>query len=141
MSTEALTAAAFVLLFDQASKHLAVGQVRACTVSPWLPRIRVVRNPAIGLGLGRRRRALVACWAFATAIILLLANVPGPLQGPFAQAAIGTAIGGAAGNVLDVVRRGAVIDFIDLRIWPVFNVADVAIVAGVALTVWSVVGA
>jgi signal peptidase II len=52
-------------------------------------------------------------------------------------------IGGAAGNVLDRAfrgsawMRGAVIDFIDLQWWPVFNVADVAIVSGAILMVLS----
>lgn len=40
---------------------------------------------------------------------------------------------GAAGNLVDRVARGAVIDFIHVRGWPVFNVADVAIAAGMAL--------
>jgi len=41
-------------------------------------------------------------------------------------------LAGAVGNVVDRVARGFVIDFIHLRYWPVFNVADVLIVAGVA---------
>ncbi|MCB9800090.1 MAG: signal peptidase II [Candidatus Omnitrophica bacterium] len=42
-------------------------------------------------------------------------------------------LGGAAGNWLDRIRYGAVIDFLDFRIWPVFNVADSAITVGVGL--------
>jgi signal peptidase II len=45
---------------------------------------------------------------------------------------LGLAFGGAAGNLLDVLRLRAIIDFIDLRWWPVFNLADVAIVVGLA---------
>jgi len=45
-------------------------------------------------------------------------------------------LGGAAGNLIDRVRFGHVIDFIDLRVWPVFNVGDSAITVGVALLVW-----
>jgi signal peptidase II len=52
------------------------------------------------------------------------------LQGPVAVVALGAAIGGATGNLVDVMRRGAVVDFIDVRVWPVFNLADAAIVAG-----------
>ncbi len=44
---------------------------------------------------------------------------------------------GALGNLLDRLRWGAVIDFLDIRIF-VFNVADVAIVLGVALLFWEV---
>jgi len=56
---------------------------------------------------------------------------------PFAMALI---LGGALGNVIDRVRFGAVVDFLDFhaagRHWPAFNLADSAIVLGVALMVW-----
>ena len=42
-------------------------------------------------------------------------------------------LGGALGNLADRVRDGAVIDFIDLPLWPTFNLADVAITLGVLL--------
>lgn len=54
-------------------------------------------------------------------------------------------VGGALGNVVDRVFRGshwlngAVVDFIDLQWWPVFNVADMCIVCGAVLLAWSVV--
>jgi signal peptidase II len=42
-------------------------------------------------------------------------------------------VAGAAGNVIDRILRGFVVDFIHVHLWPVFNVADVAIVAGTIL--------
>jgi signal peptidase II len=48
-------------------------------------------------------------------------------------------LGGAAGNVADRVRRGAIVDFIAIGRWPPFNLADAAIVVGVGLLVWSFV--
>jgi len=51
--------------------------------------------------------------------------------------AIGLIIGGALGNVVDRLRQGAVTDWLDLHVadwhWPIFNLADVAIVCGVGL--------
>jgi signal peptidase II len=55
-----------------------------------------------------------------------------------APAAIGVALGGALGNVVDVWRHGGVVDFIDLGWWPVFNLADAAIVGGVLVAIWYV---
>ena len=55
---------------------------------------------------------------------------------PWAQAGLGAALGGVSGNVCDRLRRGAVIDFVDLRFWPVFNLADAAIVGGAATALW-----
>lgn len=55
-------------------------------------------------------------------------------------AALALVLGGALGNVIDRVRLGAVVDFVDLHVagwhWPAFNVADAAIVLGVILLVW-----
>ena len=51
--------------------------------------------------------------------------------------AVGTIMAGATGNLIDGVSRHAVTDFIDLRVWPVFNVADTAIVAGATIIVWN----
>ncbi|HEX3247131.1 MAG TPA: signal peptidase II, partial [Chloroflexota bacterium] len=45
--------------------------------------------------------------------------------------ALGLQLGGAIGNLIDRVRFGYVVDFMDLSVWPVFNVADSAIVCGV----------
>ena len=51
---------------------------------------------------------------------------------------VGTALflGGTLGNLWDRVQTGLVIDFFDFRIWPVFNVADIAICVGVGLILW-----
>jgi signal peptidase II len=47
----------------------------------------------------------------------------------------GLVLGGAAGNLLDRLSSSGVTDYLDLRVWPIFNLADVAIVCGVALLV------
>jgi len=44
---------------------------------------------------------------------------------------IGLLTGGAIGNLFDRIRYGEVVDFLDFRIWPIFNIADIAIVCGV----------
>ena len=55
---------------------------------------------------------------------------------PWVYGGAGLLLGGALGNALDRTLRGAVTDFFDFRIWPVFNVADIGIVVGVALLLW-----
>ena len=51
--------------------------------------------------------------------------------------ALGLQMGGAIGNLVDRIRYGYVVDFFDLTVWPVFNVADSAICVGVALLAWN----
>ena len=48
----------------------------------------------------------------------------------------GMLLGGAIGNALDRGVHGAVTDFFDFRVWPVFNIADIGIVVGVCLLLW-----
>ncbi|MCE1247993.1 MAG: signal peptidase II [Firmicutes bacterium] len=75
------------------------------------------------------------------AIILCLAGIvfiPKILKMPKSiQVALGLLLGGTIGNLIDRLRfKGAVIDFIDFRVWPTFNVADIAICVGVGMIVF-----
>jgi signal peptidase II len=83
------------------------------------------------------RILLILVWlaAFASAIVLHQAGTR--FQSPAALIGLGAALGGAAGNLLDILRRRSVTDFIDLGWWPVFNLADVVIVAGLAVALLS----
>lgn len=52
---------------------------------------------------------------------------------PLGMAAAVLVLGGAFGNLIDRVWRHYVVDYLDIHVWPVFNIADTCIVAGVAL--------
>ncbi len=58
---------------------------------------------------------------------------------PLTRFTVGLLLGGALGNLVDRLRMGEVVDFIDVGPWPVFNLADSSIVVGMALLVASVV--
>lgn len=68
-----------------------------------------------------------------TIIVLYMRRVPADQQ--LVRVALGLQLGGALGNLIDRLRLGHVVDFIDLKFWPVFNIADSAIVIGVALLI------
>ena len=55
------------------------------------------------------------------------------LPSPLLRFAIGMILGGAVGNLIDRLRAGSVVDFIDVGPWPIFNVADSSIVVGMAI--------
>jgi signal peptidase II len=95
-------------------------------------------NRGISFGLfngGTGLNALVFSLA-ATAIIGMLVFWLSRVTSPFLAVAIGLIIGGAIGNVIDRIRLGAVVDFLDFHLgslhWPAFNIADSAICIGVA---------
>jgi signal peptidase II len=56
----------------------------------------------------------------------------------WALAALGVIIGGAVGNIIDRIKWGYVIDYVDFRFFPIFNLADVCIVVGVLVLVWRI---
>jgi len=142
--TTFVLAAGLVVVIDQATKAIvlrscAEGQV-AHRSAGWPIRIRRVSNPRPGFGLLSPPRLLLAAWCAAAAAVVAL--VLGPAApSAMVQGCLGSALGGAASNTLDMLRRGAVVDFIDLRVWPVFNLADVAIVAGATVSAWALLTA
>lgn len=78
------------------------------------------------------RVAFVVTWLLAVAGATVLHRLGTWFQSPLALAGLGLACGGAASNLVDIIRRRYVVDYIDLGWWPVFNLADAGIVAGLA---------
>src|SRR6185369_8784462 len=77
-------------------------------------------------GFGFGPTTLLAIWIVDVAILLLLVQVGPFFQHVVAQVALGLAIGGGGGNLVDRLWRGSVLDFVDVGFWPVFNLADTA---------------
>ena len=134
--------AAVVVALDQLSKHwiLSVFQLplRGGVAIAGPLHLTMVWNRGVSFGL-LRAEVDVTRWAlaaFSVAVALLLAVWARRAARGLAALALGLIMGGAIGNVIDRVRFGAVVDFIDVsRLWfPwIFNVADAAISCGVAL--------
>jgi signal peptidase II len=89
-----------------------------------------VRNRGIAFGLFSDGGALLVVFAIVALAALVVFFVRHRGR-PLVWLPTGLLIGGAAGNLLDRAREGAVTDFIDLPAWPAFNLADVAITFGV----------
>jgi signal peptidase II len=139
---ELLIPAGFVLAIDQASKKLVLERFgrakRYRSAVGWEPRLRPLPNTTIALGFIRDRRLLLGLWGFAALGTLVLIFYAPAFQTWAARAGSGVALGGATSNLIDWLWRGAVVDFIDLRVWPVFNLADAFILVGVGVVLWSV---
>ena len=137
VATFLLSAVALVAL-DQATKSLVLSRLRdGHPMSVGRVAIRRVINRGGARGGFAGDTALVILWGVE--LCLLLAVVQFWLAGSLAaQVALGVALGGASGNLFDRLWRGGVVDFIDVGFWPVFNIADSAIVAGALLAVLSI---
>ena len=128
----AAAAALGVLALDQATKQIVVHSLSRDEH----------RNVFFGIEITNVRNKGVAFGAFGGGglpVTLLIIGAVGLLIAYFALHAtrpwlwlpVGVIAGGAFGNMIDRIREGAVIDFIDPMIWPAFNVADTGIVLGI----------
>jgi signal peptidase II len=135
----ALAACGVVVAIDQGSKALIDSQLangERVEVLPFLA-LENTRNKGVAFGLGGDVSTLVigAELAFLVALLFFLATSSRTRATIWLPA--GLLVGGALGNLADRVREGAVTDFVDLPAWPIFNLADIAIVAGVFLLLLS----
>ena len=132
-----LASGATLLLLDQWSKRAVqlLTPRRFVTGVPFVY-IRRVANLNRIYRSARARAAFVFVWLLALASAVALHRSGIWFHGRISQIGLGLAFGGAAGNMLDIVRHHSVVDFIDLRWWPVFNIADIGIVGGLFLAFW-----
>jgi signal peptidase II len=128
-----LTIAGITLLLDRLSKawvihHFQLGEShRLASYFYWT----YVRNTGTAFGLFQGNNKALVIMAFLILASLLYGARGLSERGGF-WGALGVALvlGGAVGNVIDRLHYGCVIDFLDFRVWPVFNVADSAITVG-----------
>lgn len=134
-----------VLVLDQAVKWIALHSLSLgvpVAVIDGFFSLTLVMNPGLAFGmLGTVppgwRWVVVLLSVAAVGVLASIATRLLPEGGRIAAVAIGMIFGGAAGNLIDRARFGAVVDFLDFYWrgwhWPAFNVADSAISVGVAL--------
>jgi signal peptidase II len=136
----ALAACGAVVAIDQGSKALATSLVSRGEREEVLPFLAFenTRNKGVAFGLAGDVSAWLVGAMLVGLLVLLVFLAARASNGTALWIAAGLLVGGALGNLADRVRDGAVTDFIDLPVWPTFNLADLAIVAGVVLLVLAV---
>jgi signal peptidase II len=140
-TARAALVAAVVVAADQAVKALVRTTIdRGDEVRLFLG-IKLVnlRNNGIAFGMFSGGGVVLVLFAVA-ALAALLVFFGRHRDRPLVWLPTGLLIGGAAGNLLDRVREGAVTDFIDFPAWPAFNVADMAITFGVLALLYVIEG-
>jgi signal peptidase II len=135
MSIVFFLVAALVVAADQLAKHAVAAHFmpdESRIVVPHALWLTYVQNHRGAFGLFGGHPLVLAAIALGVVILFYVWYRQGGAT-PSVHIAFGMILGGAIGNIIDRVRYGYVIDFIDLRWWPVFNVADSAITIGVCL--------
>ena len=128
-----------VLLLDLITKETVVRFLQPGDSQPVVEgilHITLVLNPGGAFGLGARWAPLfIPVAILALGLVFYYGTRFGP-QYPGLGRGLALIAGGTAGNLLDRLRWGQVVDFIDLGFWPVFNVADMALTGGSVLLLW-----
>ena len=126
-----------IFLLDQLSKFLILKTLSFGDSVPVIPRIfhlTLVRNTGIAFGLLQGWSHLLVWMNLGLlSAFLLLIVLRRFFKKPLLQIGVGMIAGGGLGNLLDRFRFGYIVDFLDFRIWPVFNLADSAICIGTFL--------
>lgn len=131
--------AILTLVVDQISKRVVMASLRlgeswnpVTALERWVSLTHVTNTgAAFGLFPDHGVLFMVIAVVVVAAIVVYYRHLPGEQW--LVQTSLGLQLGGALGNLLDRLRYGHVIDFIDFKVWPVFNLADSAVVVGVAL--------
>jgi signal peptidase II len=135
-----LITAALTLAADQATKAAVRAYLSPARSIPLLPGIfelSYVRNTGAAFGVMQGQRVLFVITTLAVLGGIAFVWFYYRPRGPLVVAALGLVCGGALGNLTDRVTTGRVTDFLYVHFWPVFNLADSAVVVGVCiLVVW-----
>jgi signal peptidase II len=124
-----------VLVLDQLTKRIVSDSIVVGEQVHFLPGIQFVhtRNHGVAFGVAAGHQFLVMILV-GLALLALLVYFTTHTSRPLIWLPTGLLLGGALGNLLDRIRTGSVVDFIQLPLgWPPFNLADASIVLGVFL--------
>ena len=130
--------AAVVLLADQASKlwiqqHFAVCGASSLPLVPGWLAFAYTCNKGAAFGLLANETLLFVLIALVISGVLVAYVRFLPAHRPWLRLSLGLQLGGALGNLLDRLRQGYVVDFIAVKAWPGFNIADACVVVGVLI--------
>ena len=133
-----LSAALIIVLLDQLTKFLTKQNFQLNESIPIINNIfhlTYITNTGSAFGLFKGFNILFILFSIVVIIIIFYYLKMIKNNEKILQYSAGLLLGGTVGNLIDRLSHGAVIDFIDFRIWPVFNVADSAVTIGVILLI------
>lgn len=131
--------AVVIVVLDQVSKYVVQTNMFEGQSIPILENIfhlTYINNPGAAFGMLPNKTSFFIVMSVVVFVGVIWYARTLPKQQRLTRLALGLVLGGAIGNLIDRVRFGAVVDFFDFRVWPVFNIADIAISVAVVLIIW-----
>ncbi|MDD5506542.1 MAG: signal peptidase II [Candidatus Omnitrophica bacterium] len=129
-----------ILLFDQLSKAFISGILQLNQTIPLIKGVfglTLVHNRGAAFGLLRNQVPLFIITSVA-AIVLIYFGLKSNRHNKYYVVSLSLILAGAIGNLIDRLRLGYVVDFLNFYIWPVFNIADSSITIGAVLLGWAI---
>jgi len=128
-----------VILLDRFTKMTVVSHMAEGESIPLINNIfhlTYVLNPGAAFGMLPHNRVFFLGIGIAAVAAIFWLRRDILAEGWQIRSGTALFLGGTIGNLWDRMQTGYVIDFFDFRVWPVFNIADIAICAGVGLILW-----
>lgn len=131
-----------IILIDQLSKFyiqetMTIGMSHPIITDVF--HITYILNPGAAFGILENQRIFFIFIAIVMIFVVAYIYPKIPSNSSLLRLGVALLVGGAIGNVIDRVKFGYVVDFFDFRIWPIFNIADITIVIGVTLIIYSMI--
>jgi signal peptidase II len=138
-----VTVGVAALVADQLTKHVVASRLALDEDTRVLGPLSIhhVQNSGIAFGLFSSATPIVIVLTGLAVAWMLAFFARSGARHPLLPVSLGLVIGGSLSNLIDRVRLGHVTDFLDLRFWPAFNLADSFIVVGVAILLATLVAA
>ena len=134
-----IAVALVIVAVDQFVKHLIITKMYLGQSMPlindWI-HITFIYNNGAAFSLLKDRTGLLLSMATLAVLAIIYFYPKLAVHGKFMQGGLALLMGGTIGNMVDRILTGSVVDFIDFRIWPIFNIADCAICVGAASIAW-----
>ncbi len=131
--------AILVILLDQGSKFFIQQKMKIGESIPIIKgifHITYIENPRTAFGIFQYQTIFfVIAILISVILIILISRKMVFKKDSLVYIPLTLVLGGAIGNLIDRLRTGRVTDFLDFRIWPIFNFADTAIVCGMLILV------
>ena len=128
--------AAAIFAGDRFTKNFVLDNMRpgqSVPIVSGILHVTLVENPGGAFGLLPGGQIFFTSVAIVVLAVVVIYQLRGSGMGIISSLALGLILGGTVGNLFDRLSYGKVVDWIDFRVWPVFNIADSAVVFGIFL--------